>query len=264
MSRGVNKVILVGNLGRDPEIISFDGGVKKASFSMATTEVYRARDGHEMEHTEWHNIVMWRGLAEVAEKFLRKGSQIYVEGRIKNRSYEKDGQKRYITEVECDNLTMLRNRGQSENPPTQDQSFAKGVNKVVLIGNLGRDPELISFDGGAKKASFSIATTEVYRTRDGQDMEQTEWHNIVMWRDLAELAEKTLHKGSQIFVEGRLKNRSYEKDGQKKYVTEIECDNCILLGSPSQSDYPGSNDQSPDASKQSAPPVIAPEDDLPF
>ncbi len=142
--------------------------------------------------------------------------------------------------------------------------MSRGVNKVILIGNLGRDPEVISFDGGVKKASFSIATTEVYRTRDGQDMEQTEWHNIVMWRGLAEVAEKYLRKGSQIYVEGRIKTRSYEKDGQKRYVTEIECDNLTMLGNRGQSDFSPSNDQDSGTSGQSIPPVKAPEDDLPF
>lgn len=142
--------------------------------------------------------------------------------------------------------------------------MARGVNKVILIGNLGRDPEVISFDGGVKKASFSIATTEVYRTRDGQDMEQTEWHNIVLWRGLAEVAEKYLRKGSQIYVEGRIKYRSYEKDGQKRYITEIECDNLTMLGNRGQSDYQAAEDHTSGASPQPTPPVKAPEDDLPF
>lgn len=142
--------------------------------------------------------------------------------------------------------------------------MARGVNKVILIGNLGKDPEVISFDGGVKKASFSIATTEVYRNREGQDVEQTEWHNIVMWRGLAEIAEKYLRKGSQIYVEGRIKYRSYEKDGQKRYITDIECDNLTMLGNRGQSDNSPSQEQSSGTSGQSAPPVKAPEDDLPF
>lgn len=114
MARGVNKVILIGNLGKDPEIQNFDKGVKKAAFSLATSETYRNREGQEIEQTEWHNIVLWRGLAEVAEKYLRKGSQVYIEGRIRSRSYEKDGQKRYITEIEGETLNMLGGRSNSE------------------------------------------------------------------------------------------------------------------------------------------------------
>ena len=81
---GVNKVILIGNLGKDPEIISFDQ-VKKASFSLATTETHKTKDGVKIEETEWHNVICWRGLAEVAEKFLKKGTHLYVEGKIKSR-----------------------------------------------------------------------------------------------------------------------------------------------------------------------------------
>ncbi|NTW24240.1 MAG: single-stranded DNA-binding protein [Lentimicrobium sp.] len=114
MARGVNKVILIGNLGKDPEIQNFDKGVKKAAFSLATTETYRNREGQEIEQTEWHNIILWRGLAEVAEKYLKKGSQVYIEGRIRSRSYEKDGQKRYITEIEGDTLNMLGGRASSD------------------------------------------------------------------------------------------------------------------------------------------------------
>ena len=104
---GINKVILVGNLGRDPEVVNFDQ-IKKTTFSLATTEVHKNKDGERIEETEWHNIVCWRGLAEVAEKFLKKGMQIYVEGKLKYRIREdKDGNKRQLTEVVADNFTIL-------------------------------------------------------------------------------------------------------------------------------------------------------------
>jgi len=107
MANGVNKVILVGNLGRDPEVQSFENGVKKASFSLATTEGYK-KEGERTTHTEWHNVVLWRGLAEVAERFLKKGSTVYIEGKIRRREYEDENkQKRYIYEIIGDNMTML-------------------------------------------------------------------------------------------------------------------------------------------------------------
>lgn len=104
---GINKVILVGNLGRDPEVVIFDQ-IKKTTFSLATTEVRKNKDGERVEETEWHNIVCWRGLAEIAEKFLKKGMQIYVEGKLKYRMREdKDGNKRQLTEIVADNFTIL-------------------------------------------------------------------------------------------------------------------------------------------------------------
>ncbi len=113
MARGVNKVILIGNLGKDPEVQNFETG-KKAAFSLATTEIQRDREGNEVQHTEWHNIVMWRGLADIAETYLKKGSQVYVEGRLRSRSFDgKDGVKRFVTEIQVDNLILLGGRRES-------------------------------------------------------------------------------------------------------------------------------------------------------
>lgn len=114
--RGVNKVILVGNLGKDPEVKYFDSGAAKASFPLATSESYTTKAGERVDNTEWHNIVLWRGLAEVAEKYLKKGNSIYLEGKIRNRSWEdQDGNKKYITEIEGSNLVMLGGRPEGGN-----------------------------------------------------------------------------------------------------------------------------------------------------
>ena len=137
-----------------------------------------------------------------------------------------------------------------------------GVNKVILIGNLGKDPEVRSIEGGAKVASFSLATNEVFKGKDGNKVEQTEWHNIVVWRGLAELAEKYLKKGSQIYLEGRIKTRSWDdKEGNKRYITEIVGDTMIFLGKPV-----GSGGDSAPAHSPSVEPIGSGDDegDLPF
>jgi single-strand DNA-binding protein len=104
---GVNKVILVGHLGKDPEARSLDGGVSVVSFPLATSETFN-KDGQKMEQTEWHNIVMWRGLADVAAKYLQKGKLVYIEGKLRTRSFEdKGGIKKYTTEVIAENFTLL-------------------------------------------------------------------------------------------------------------------------------------------------------------
>jgi len=124
MARGINKVILVGNLGKDPEVQTFET-YKKATFSLATTEYSRDKEGNEVQHTEWHNIVMWRGLAEIAEQFLHKGGQVYIEGKIRTRSYDtKDGQKKYITEIQADNLVLLGGRKEGGEGGSQPQPFS--------------------------------------------------------------------------------------------------------------------------------------------
>jgi single-strand DNA-binding protein len=105
---GVNKVILIGNLGKDPEVRYLEGGIAVANFPMATTESFRDKNGNKNEQTEWHQIVLWRRLAEVAEKFLKKGMQVYIEGKIRSRQWEdKDGNRRFTTEIFGDSLTIL-------------------------------------------------------------------------------------------------------------------------------------------------------------
>lgn len=125
---GINKVILIGNLGKDPEIITFETA-KKATFPLATTEYFKNKAGEKVEQTEWHNIVCWRGLADIAEKILKKGTQIFIEGKLRTRSWEdKDGNKRYITEVVADNFSVLANRNHPDNNPDAEQPIDKILN----------------------------------------------------------------------------------------------------------------------------------------
>jgi single-strand DNA-binding protein len=109
----VNKVILIGNLGKDPELKFTPSGVAVAKFPLATTERFKDAEGNMQEHTEWHNIVLWRRQAELANEYLKKGSPVYIEGRIRTRSWEdKDGQKKYITEIEARQMQFLGRRGE--------------------------------------------------------------------------------------------------------------------------------------------------------
>ena len=116
MAEGVNKAILVGNLGKDPELSYTQSGVARCRFPLATSESYTTNTGERQDRTEWHNIVIWGKLAETVSKFLQKGRQVFVEGRIQNRSYDdKEGIKRYISEINAARVTFLggRNEGQS-------------------------------------------------------------------------------------------------------------------------------------------------------
>ena len=124
----INKVILIGNVGKDPEVKHLESSVSVANFPLATSENYTNKSGEKVTTTEWHNIVCWRGLATIAENYIRKGSQIYVDGKIRTRSYDaQDGSKRYITEIFADTIQLL---GKKNDGTTQEGVKAAGFPDV--------------------------------------------------------------------------------------------------------------------------------------
>jgi single-strand DNA-binding protein len=140
----------------------------------------------------------------------------------------------------------------------------RGVNKVILIGNLGKDPDMQFLEGNIGVAKFSLATTETHKERGGKLVSQTEWHTVVLWRGLAELAQKFLHKGSMVYIEGHLRTRSWEdKDGNKKFATEVIGDNLIMLEKRGGESYGHHNDDSVGLNND-APALDKPSEDHPF
>lgn len=134
---GVNKVILVGHLGKDPEIRYLEGNVSVASFPLATSEFYN-KDGKKIEQTEWHNIVMWRGLADVSAKYLSKGKLVYIEGKLRTRSYEdREGIRRYTTEIVAENFTLLGRKSDFE--PQNHSNQQKPADKTDRGGSSDVD-----------------------------------------------------------------------------------------------------------------------------
>ena len=120
--RGVNKVILVGNLGKDPELRYTNSGVAVASFSLATSDSSKDAEGNVQDRTQWHNLVAWRKLAEICAEYLKKGSKVYVEGKLQYRTYDdKNGVKRYVTEIWMDNMVMLDSRGSAQGAPVESE-----------------------------------------------------------------------------------------------------------------------------------------------
>jgi len=136
-----------------------------------------------------------------------------------------------------------------------------GVNKVMLIGHLGRDPEVKYTPSGTAVANFSIATTEQWTNKDGQKQERTEWHRIEAWKRLGEICGEYLHKGSQVYIEGRLQTDSWEdRDGNKRYMTKVVALSMQMLGSPAR----GGKTETRDEQFPVEEPISVPEDDIPF
>lgn len=135
----INKVILVGNVGADPEVRALDGGAKVARIRLATTErIYNKEKNETKELTEWHSITLWRGLAEVVDKYIRKGAQIYIEGKLRTREYEKNGVKCFATEIVAEELKMLgRKEGVSQSAPTPTPTSAPApVDDIPISDDL--------------------------------------------------------------------------------------------------------------------------------
>ena len=125
--RGVNRVMLIGNLGKDPDVQHLEGNIAVAKFPLATTETFKDRSGKLVSQTEWHTVVLWRGLAELAQKYLHKSSLVYIEGRLRTRSWDdKDGNRKFATEIVGDNLIMLDKKADNVAPP-DDASHTEGT-----------------------------------------------------------------------------------------------------------------------------------------
>lgn len=143
----LNKVFLIGNVGKDPEVHYFDSNTRKASFTLATTDRgFTRTDGTAVpERTKWHNIVVWRGLAEVVEKYVRKGSKLFIEGKITSRSYEdKSGVKRYVTEITAENLELLNrlNATSDDNQMPSQPAQGNQYDYTDSISNMPDDSDL--------------------------------------------------------------------------------------------------------------------------
>ena len=147
MARGVNKVILLGNVGRDPETRYAQNGTAVTRFSVATSEIWKDRSsGEQQERTEWHNIVCFARLAEVAGEYLKKGSKVYIEGQLRTSSWEQDGQKKYRTEVNARELQMLDSKGHSETQTSLQDGTSFSSEASDASGKTPEDPSSLDKD----------------------------------------------------------------------------------------------------------------------
>jgi single-strand DNA-binding protein len=142
----INKVILVGNVGADPEVRYIESNTPVCNLRIATSESYKNRNGEKVTTTEWHTVVLWRGLAEIAEKYVKKGMQLYIEGKIRTRSWDdKDGNKRYATEIVADSLQLLGKREGTESPRHDDAPLPEKQNEKPVVPDAENEPDDLPF-----------------------------------------------------------------------------------------------------------------------
>jgi single-strand DNA-binding protein len=226
----LNRAQIIGHLTEKPEVRQTPNGQMVGDLNVMTRSTFVNASGQPQQSTAFHNVVVWRGLAEIADKYLKKGSQVYISGRVQTDEWQDpQGQKRTKTRITADEMIMLDPRTPVEG--TQDSLSSGGLNQCEVLGNATKDPELRQTPTGASVASFGIATNFSWKDRAGAQQEKTEFHNVVAWGELAKNLSESVKKGRKVYVSGRLQTRSWETpDGQKRWSTEIVADKALALG----------------------------------
>jgi single-strand DNA-binding protein len=234
VARGLNKVTIIGFVERDQETRHTPNGQPVMSFSVSTSRRWTTSAGESRESTEWFNVVAWGNLAEAASHWLKKDHRLYVEGHLQTRRWDDtDGQRHFRTEIVANKLIPMGDRDSlgEQQAPAEDQDAPLCLNRVMVIGNVGRDPEMRYTPRAQAVTSFSLAATRHWTTANGDRRDATEWFNVVSWGSLAEICNQYLSKGRRVYVEGELRTRSWgEPDGKRQFRTELVANEMILLG----------------------------------
>jgi len=232
MARGMNRAMIIGFVEREPEMRHTAEGQAVSSFGVSTRRHWTTNSGQSRESTEWFHLVAWGELAELACRRLRRDQRIYAEGHIQTRSWEDaDGQHRSLTEFVASRLIPMDGHCPEPDEQGQDEETPLCLNRVMVIGNLGRDPEMRYTPGGQAVTSFSLAATRTWTAPNGERRASTEWFNVVSWGSLAEICRQYLNKGRRVYVEGELHTHRWnEPNGQPNIRTEVIASEMIMLG----------------------------------
>ncbi len=235
MARGLNRVMIIGFVECEPELRLSADGRSVASFIVSTSCQWITRAGDKRDATERFNVVAWGDLAETAKTRLQKGQRLYAEGYLQTRSWDDaSGDHHVRSEVVAGRLIPLEageaiatlSAGSSGDDATQ-----LCLNRVMVIGNLGRDPEMRYTPEGQAVTSFALAATRTWTLPQGGRGDSTEWFNVVAWGSLAEICNQYLAKGRRVYVEGELRTRGWEQpSGAKHYRAELIANEMIMLG----------------------------------
>ncbi|QQR84051.1 single-stranded DNA-binding protein [Candidatus Peregrinibacteria bacterium] len=227
----LNRVQIIGHLTQAPEVRQTPTGQMVGDLNVVTKQMTVRQDGSRQILPSYHSVVVWRGLAEIADRFLKKGSQVYISGKLQTDSWDDpEGQKRYKTRLVADEMIMLDSKIASAQSAASSE-ITSGLNQVELIGNLTKDPELRQTPNGNSVCNFSVATNFTWKARTGEQQERTEFHNVVAWDTLSQSIGQSFKKGRKVYISGRIQTRSWETpDGKKRWTTEIVADKALLLG----------------------------------
>lgn len=230
----LNRVHIIGYQTQPVEVRQTPGGSSVTDLNIIVPYQFKSDSGEMLTGKGFHTVTMWGPMADVAGQYVRPGSQLSISGRLQTDSWEdeKSGEKRSKTKIVAMDMILLDPKDGQISAPQGAPNIISAVNRADVIGHITRDPELRTTTNGQKVLSIGVATNERWKDKSsGETKERTEFHNVVIWGDLAEEVSKGVHKGQRLYVSGRVQTRSWEtQQGSKRTTTEIIADSVSLLG----------------------------------
>lgn len=230
----LNRIEIIGYQTQPVSLRQTPSGVSVTDLTVVVPYSFKSDKDETLTGKSFHTVTVWGSMAGVAGQYIRPGSQLYISGRLQTDTWndEQSGDKRSKTKIVAMDLIMLDPKSGQIELPSGAELLGYCLNRVQVIGNLTRDPEMRTTTSGQHVLSFAVATNERWKDKaSGELKERVEFHNVVAWADLALAVQQTVKKGMRIYVNGRVQTRSWETQaGQKRYTTEIVADQVSLLG----------------------------------
>jgi len=229
----LNRVHIIGYQTQPVEVRKTPTGTSVTDLNLVVPYAFPSEKGEMLRGKGFHTVTVWGPMAEVAGQYVRPGSQLFIAGRLQTDSWEdqQSGEKRSKTKIVAIEMIMLDPKDGQMNAPEGAPRVCNVVNRVDVVGNVTRDPEMRTTASGQNVLTIGVATNERWRDKGGADQERTEFHNVVIWGDLAQEVSRAVKKGNRVYVSGRVQTRSWEtQSGSKRTTTEIIADTVNLLG----------------------------------
>jgi len=230
----LNRVNIIGYQTQPVEIRQTPGGTSVVDLNLVVPYSFQSEKGEALQGKAFHTVTLWGSMADFAGQYIRPGSQIFIGGRLQTDSWEDQTshEKRSKTKIVALDMILLDPKDGQQPTPEGAKLTVSAVNRADIVGNVTREPEIRTTTGGKQVLTLGVATNDRWKERStGETKERAEFHNIVIWGALAEEVGKLMHKGSRVFVSGRVQTRAWEtQQGQKRTTTEIVADQCALLG----------------------------------
>ncbi|MBU2213249.1 single-stranded DNA-binding protein [Patescibacteria group bacterium] len=230
----LNRVHIIGYQTQPVEVRQTPGGSSVTDLNIVVPYQFKSDSDETLTGKGFHTVTLWGPMADIAGQYVRPGSQLSLAGRLQTDSWEdeKSGEKRSKTKIVALDMILLDPKDGQLPAPQGASAILSAVNRADIIGHITRDPELRTTTNGKQVLSIGVATNERWKDKSsGETKERAEFHNVVIWGELAEEISKTVHKGQRLFVSGRVQTRSWEtQQGSKRTTTEIVAENVSLLG----------------------------------